>query len=92
MDGGAVRLTIPEDWGAMQDDPLELNHIDVDISGTGRSVDRALRFVDDGLQVVANLTTFGKGNTLTFTYGGGDRRRVTAEVLEPKPKSAKLPS
>ena len=29
MDGGAVRLTIPEDWGDMQDeDPLELNHID----------------------------------------------------------------
>ena len=33
MDGGAVRFTIPEDWGAMQDDPLERNHIDVDVSG-----------------------------------------------------------
>ena len=28
MDGGAVRLTIPDDWGAMQDDPLELNYAD----------------------------------------------------------------
>ena len=33
MDGGALRFTIPEDWGAMQDDPLERNHLDVDVSG-----------------------------------------------------------
>ena len=90
MDGGAVRFTIPEDWGAMQDDPLELNHIDVDVSGTGAALTDS-EILDDGLQVVANLKTFGKGNKVTFTYGGGVER-VTAEVLEPKPTSAKLPS
>ena len=74
MDGGAVRLTIPEDWGAMQEDPLELNHIDVDISGTGAALTDS-EILDDGLQVVANLKTFGKGNKVTFTYGGGTGAR-----------------
>ena len=31
--------------------------------------------VDDGLQVVANLKTFGKGHKVTFTYGGGTGAR-----------------
>ena len=76
MDGGAVRFTIPEDWGAMQDDPLELNHIDVDVSGTGAALtETASEIVDDGLQVVANLKTFGKGHKVTFTYGGGTGAR-----------------
>ena len=74
MDGGAVRFTIPEGWGAMQEDPLELNHIDVDVSGTGAALTDS-EILDDGLSVVANLTTFGKGHKVTFTYGGGSGAR-----------------
>ena len=83
MDGGAVRFTIPEDWGAMQDDPLELNHIDVDVSGAG-AVLSSSEIVDEGLSVVANLKTFGKGDKVTFIYGGGtgahDMRGATAQA------------
>ena len=74
MDGGAVRLTIPEDWGAMQDDPLELNHIDVDVSGPNAALS-STEVIDDGQSVVANLKTFGKGNKVIFTYGGGTGAR-----------------
>ena len=84
MDGGAVRLTIAEDWGAMQDeDPLLRNYIEVDVSGTG-AVLTDYEIVDNGLAVVANLTTFGKGNKVTFTYGSGtgarDSRGATAQA------------
>ena len=83
MDGGAVRFTIPEDWGAMQDDPLELNHIDVDVSGPNAALTDS-EILDDGLQVVANLKTFGKGNKVIFTYGGGtgarESRGATAQA------------
>ena len=83
MDGGAVRFTIPEDWGAMQEDPLERNHIDVDVSGPNAALTDS-EILDDGLQVVANLKTFGKGNKVTFTYGGGtgarESRGATAQA------------
>ena len=85
MDGGAVRFTRPEGWGDMQDDPLELNHIDVDVSGSGAVLTDS-EILDDGLSVVANLTTFGKGHKVTFTYGGGtgarDSRGATAQEAE----------
>ena len=72
MDGGAVRFTIPDDWGEMQDeDPLELNYIEVEVSGTGAALDGDPEIVDDGLSVEANLKTFGEGDKVTFTYGGG---------------------
>ena len=74
MDGGALRFTIPEDWGIMQDDPLERNHIDVDVSGPNAAL-ASTEILDDGLQVVATLKTFGKGNKVIFTYGGGDGAR-----------------
>ena len=48
MDGGAVRFTIPEDWGAMQDDPLERNHLDVDVSGPNAALTDS-EILDDGL-------------------------------------------
>ena len=71
MDGGALRFTIPEGWGAMQEDPLERNHIDVDVSGPNAALTDS-EILDDGRQVVATLETFGKGNKVIFTYGGGD--------------------
>ena len=84
MDGGVVRLTIADDWGAMQDeDPLLRNYVEVAVSGTG-AVLTDYEIVDNGLAVVANLTTFGKGNKVTFTYGGGtgarDSRGATAQA------------
>ena len=78
MDGGAVRFTIPEDWGAMQEDPLERNHIDVDVSGPNAALSSS-EIIDDGLSVVANLKTFGKGNKVTFTTAVA-LERATAEV------------
>ena len=76
MDGGAVLLTIPDGWGAMQDDPLELNHIAVEVSGTGAVLAGDPEMVGgEGLMVRANLKTFGKGHKLTFTYGGGTGAR-----------------
>ena len=75
MDGGAVRFTPPDDWGEMQDeDPLELNYIEVDVSGTGAALDGDPEIIDDGLSVDANLETFGEGDKVTFTYGGGTAR------------------
>ena len=60
MDGGAVQLTIPEDWGDMQDDPLERNYIAVDVSSGAALSDPASEIVDDGIAVVAYLETFGE--------------------------------
>ena len=84
MDGGAVRFTIPDDWGAMQDDPLERNYIEVDAAGSGATLEGDPEIVDDGLAVEVNLKTFGKGHKVTFTYGGGtgsrDNRGAEAQV------------
>ena len=72
MDGGAVRLTIPDEWGAMQvDDPLEPNYIEVEVTGSGAAPDGDPEVSADGISVEADLTTFGEGDKVTFTYGGG---------------------
>ena len=68
MDGGAVRLVIPDDWGDLQDeDATEANYVEVDVvegrgSATANVADRA---------VIANLTGVEKGSVVRFTYGGG---------------------
>ena len=85
MDGGAVLLTIPDDWGAMQDDPLKPNHIAVEVSGTGAALAGDPEMVGgEGMMIQANLKTFGKGHKLTFTYGGGtgarENRGATAQA------------
>ena len=86
MDGGAVRLTIPEGWGPMQTDPLELNHIAVNVSGTGAALaDPAFELVGgEDMMVEVYLKTFGKGSKVTFTYGGGtgvrDKRGAKAQA------------
>ena len=77
MDGGAVRLTIPPGWGELQDDPLKRNYIEVEVSGSGAALgDPTFEIApDDSRVVVANLKTFGEGDKLTFTYGGGTGSR-----------------
>ena len=36
MDGGAVRLVIPDDWGNLQDDDATLaNYVEVDVAPKG---------------------------------------------------------
>ena len=72
MDGGAVRLTRPDDWGDMQLDPLKLNHVKVDVSG-GASLadDDPVETENDGESVVVTLKDFDDGDKLTFLYGGG---------------------
>ena len=88
MDGGAVRLTIPEDWGEMQDDPLELNYVTVSASSgvvlTDDDTIMPFEIVDDGRAVEVNLTTFGARDKVTFTYGGGtgghDKEGAVAQV------------
>ena len=77
MDGGAVSLELPDDdWGAMQDDELELNYIEV--SGPRDALDDETPFeiMDDGLRVEAYLNEFEEGDKLTFTYGGGTGDRA----------------
>ena len=86
MDGGAVRFIVPEDWGAMQDeDPLELNHIEVDISGTGAVPEGDSEVLDDGLSVVATLKTFGKGSIRSHSPTAVAPERVKADgAVKPK--------
>ena len=41
MDGGAVRLVIPDEWGNLQDDDAtEANYVEVDVVGGRGSADR----------------------------------------------------
>ena len=82
MDGGAVRLTIPDGWGEMQvDDPLDFNHIEVEVTGSGAELDGDPDVIDDGQSVDANLKTFAKGDKVTFTYGGGRGTRESNGAL-----------
>ena len=52
MDGGAVRLVIPDDWGDLQDDDAtEANYVEVDV------VDRARISGPLTLQIAQSLPT-----------------------------------
>ena len=77
MDGGAVSLELPDDdWGAMQDDELKLNYIEVSGPRNALDEDDPFEIMDDGLKVIANLDEFEEGDRLTFTYGGGTGDRA----------------
>ena len=67
MEGGIVRLVIPEEWGNLQDDdPTEANYLEVDVMGRGSAeANVANRAVE------ATLTGVVKGSKVRFTYGGG---------------------
>ena len=70
MDGGAVRITIPQNWGLPQNDDAEKpNYVNVTVSSGAKLTSEVLH--DDGRFVQANLTTLGAGDNVSFTYGGG---------------------
>ena len=70
MDGGAVRLTIPQNWGLAQSDDAEKpNYINVTVSSGAKLAN--FEVLDNGRFVQANLTTLGAGDNVSFTYGGG---------------------
>ena len=74
MDGGAVQLDIPGDWGAVQDDSLLLNYISVSPPSVLVADDDdndPIVISNDGFTVTAHLKKFGDGSKLTFIYGGG---------------------
>ena len=80
MDGGAVRLVIPDDWGDLQDeDATEANYVEVDVvegrgSAEANVADRA---------VIANLTGVEKGSVVRFSYGGGTVASRNGAEVEP---------
>ena len=68
MDGGAVRLIIPDNWGAAQrNDNTAANYIHVAATGNG-AVLTNYEVLNSGRSVEANLKTFGAGSKVTFTY------------------------
>ena len=80
MDGGAVRLVIPDEWGDLQDDDAtEANYVEVDVvqgsgSATANVADRA---------VIANLTGVESGSVVRFSYGGGTVDSRNGAVVQP---------
>ena len=72
MDGGAVSLEKPENWGGFQDDDATTaNYIEARVvSGRGK-----VSTVDVGPEIViVHLETFAPNAKIRFTYGGGTVR------------------
>ena len=66
MNGGAVHLIIPDDWGAAQkDDKTAANYVKVTPD------DLPYEVLNSGRSVEVTLTTFGEGDTVMFSYGDG---------------------
>ena len=89
MDGGAVRLVIPDDWGDLQDeDATEANYVEVDVvegrgSAEANVADRA---------VIANLTGVQAGSVVRFTYGGGTVASRNGAEVQPSIAGPKAPA
>ena len=89
MDGGAVRLVIPDDWGDLQDeDATEANYVEVDVvegrgSAEANVADRA---------VIANLTGVQAGSVVRFSYGGGTVASRNGAEVEPSIRTDKDPA
>ncbi len=76
MDGGAVRLTIPETWGAAQnDDNTKANYINVTATGLNN-----FEVLDNGRSIQANLTTLSSGGNVEFAYGGSGAKGAAAQA------------
>ena len=68
MDGGAVRLVIPEGWGSLQDDDAtEANYVEIDVGGRGKATNANV----GSSAAIAYLEGIEKGSRVIFTYGGG---------------------
>ncbi|RKU14344.1 hypothetical protein C6502_00555 [Candidatus Poribacteria bacterium] len=79
MNGGAVRLTIPETWGAAQnDDNKQPNYIKVTATGGGVLTDYEV--LDNGRSIQANLKTFSNGSKVEFAYGGSANKGAVAQA------------
>ena len=79
MDGGAVRLTIPETWGAAQnDDNKKSNYINV--TATGGGVLTNFEVLDNGRSIQANLKTLSSGSNVEFAYGGSGDKGAEAQA------------
>ena len=89
MDGGAVRVVIPDDWGNLQDDDAtEANYVEVDVvSGRGSAeanvADRAVN---------ANLTGVEAGSVVRFSYGGGTVSSRNGAEVQPSIAGPKAPA
>ena len=77
MEGGQVRLEIPNDWGDIQrNDDAEPNYMDITVSG-GTLADEI--YGDD--VAIAYLDDFEEGDIVIFTYGGtGGERGAQAQT------------
>ena len=67
MNGGAVSLEIPSDWGSMQDDPTRRNYLT-----TRGSAVSSLTVGSN--TAIAEVRTLGRGGSIRFIYGGGTSR------------------
>ena len=89
MDGGAVRLVIPDKWGNLQDDDAtERNYVEVDVvtgrgTATANVADRA---------VIADLEGVEKGSVVRFTYGGGTVTTRNGAEVQPSITTSDAPA
>ena len=78
MDGGAVSLKPPSNWGEFETDPAKLNYVSVRASG-GATIEET----DNGRTII--IVILGKcppSGKVTFTYGGGTGARRGARVQD----------
>ena len=88
MDGGAVRLSIPKDWGSMQDDDAtEANYVEVDVVGRGEATANV-----GPTAVIATLDGVVKGSVVRFTYGDGTVRSNNGAQVQSTITTAEEPA
>ena len=89
MDGGSVRLRIPNGWGDLQDDDAtEANYVEVDVvKGRGKVTANVANRA-----VIANIETLAAGGVIRFTYGGGTVDSRNGAEVQPAIASAKDPA
>ena len=79
MDGGAVRLEIPDEWGSLQDDDAtEANYVEIDVRGRGKATANV-----GPSAAIAYLEGVVKGSKVRFTYGGGTVRSRNGAQVQP---------
>ena len=79
MDGGAVRLEIPNEWGSLQDDDAtEANYVEIDVRGRGTATANV-----GPNAAIAHLEGVVKGSVVRFTYGGGTVRSRNGAEAQP---------
>ena len=88
MDGGIVRLVIPEKWGDLQDDDAtEANYVEVDVIGRGSATANVANRA-----VEATLTGVVEGSKVRFTYGGGTVASQNGAEVQPAITSPNNPA